>query len=102
VSFRLLVRGFAELDASRQYDWYERQQLGLGSDFLDEVGLTLDTIVERPLSFPVVHGDVRRARLNRYPFAVLYTVEPGLIIVHAVFHGAIGPDRLAELMARRG
>jgi len=51
---RLVVRAEAEgdlLDAAR---WYERRRPGLGQAFVLSVDAALASIVESPLSFPVL------------------------------------------------
>lgn len=48
----------------------------------------LSDLVEWPESDPVVHRDVRRARLDRFPYWVLRTVRGDTLIVLAVPHVA--------------
>lgn len=71
------------LEAARFYDDRSR---GLGHDFLDEVERTTESIVEQPYSGAKISGNIRRRILRRFPFGVLYTVEPDRILVVAVMH----------------
>jgi hypothetical protein len=43
-------------------------------------------IRERPLQFPAVSSDVRRALLHTFPFAVYFRVLDEIVIVLAVLH----------------
>src|SRR6266571_2595176 len=63
-------------DLGAGFDWYEEQRLGLGEQFLSAVQSTLKTIELYPELFISVHGDVRRAIVSRFPFAIFYLVEP--------------------------
>lgn len=85
--FRLEVR--EELDEA--YNWYESQQIGLGDDFLDCVDETLNLICQMPKSYAVIYRDVRRAVVQRFPYAVYYRVISSRVIVTAIFHGRRDP-----------
>jgi plasmid stabilization system protein ParE len=71
--------------------WYEEQRKGLGNQFLDEVLSVFSVISETPLMFPVVHRNIRRALIHRFPFGVYYRVESDEIVVVAVMHGSRDP-----------
>ena len=54
-----------------------------------------ELIQSMPLRFPVVHGEVRRALLRRYPFAVFFRIRPASshVVVLAVFPQRSDPKR---------
>lgn len=87
------LRPEAEADVSEAAHWYELQRSDLGSEFLDEVLRTLSSISERPELYPVVHGSVRRAMINRFPFGIFYLSDNSEQIVLAVMHGSRDPSR---------
>lgn len=94
---RLLVRPFAKLDLAEAALWYHEQRSGLGDEFLEEIDGTLKQIKERPESFPVSHkDDIRRALVNRFPYAVFFAVNQQLIAVIAVFHTSRDLKRLLK------
>jgi len=74
------------------YRWYEEQRAGLGSDFLLCVEEGLAKIRRGPEAYPVVHRDVRRMLIRRFPYGIFYVVEPTLIVVVAVFHERREPE----------
>ena len=81
----------AAADLTSAGDWYEAHLPGLGVDLTDEVALALDTITERPMTWPLWPGvaeavGVRRFLLARFPFAIGYIVESGEVVVLAVAH----------------
>ncbi len=74
----------AELHEAAQF--YEGRSGGLGHDFLDEVERVIESIVEQPYSGVRISRNIRRRILRRFPFGVLYAVEPDGILVVAVMH----------------
>lgn len=92
----IVFRPEAEQDLRASYDWYEEQHQGLGDDFLAVVQTALERISNFPRSAPVVHRDVRRVLLKRYPNSVLYVLEVDRVIVLAVYHGRRDPEGWKE------
>lgn len=76
----------AEEEFRAAIDYYEDREAGLGYDFSLEVFTAIHNIITHPNAFPVVEDDVRRCLVNRFPFAVLYGLEPTSIFVLAVMH----------------
>lgn len=64
------LRPEAEEDLADAAACYEKQRLGLGHEFLDEVQAMLSSIAETPMMYPNVHRDTRRAVIHRFPFSV--------------------------------
>lgn len=81
-----IVRPLAEADLDDAARWYEAERAGLASRFLSDVDRTFTRIAERPLQFPLVAGDVRRALLHTFPYAVYFRTSDGTVIVLAVLH----------------
>jgi plasmid stabilization system protein ParE len=81
-----LIRPDAEPDIAEAYRWYEEQRTGLGADCLLCVEEGLAKIQRNPEAYPLVHKNVRRMLIKRFPYGIFYIVEPPVIIVLAVFH----------------
>ncbi|MED5374362.1 MAG: type II toxin-antitoxin system RelE/ParE family toxin [Myxococcota bacterium] len=82
----LRFRPEAEDEYLHAVSWYEEQREGLGHEFIQAVESTLDFIEENPEMYPVIRGELRRALLRRFPFALLYRVREQDIIVAGVVH----------------
>jgi len=91
VTRHVVIRPEAAGDIEDGYNWYEQAKLGLGEEFLAAVRERLDSAIARPEQFPVVHRSIRRALLHRFPYSLLYRVEPEAILVVAVFHAKRDP-----------
>ena len=81
-----IVRPLAEADLEQAARWYDEEQAGLGSRFLSDVDQVFGRIRERPQQFPVVSGDIRRALLHTFPYAVYFRETDETIRVLAVLH----------------
>ena len=66
VIFRLAAE-HEMLEAER---WFEEHQSDLGRRFRSSVDQTIERMREFPLSFPVVHGQKRRALIPRFPYEI--------------------------------
>jgi hypothetical protein len=58
-SIELLAR--AEDEFSDAFDWYEKQQAGLGRKFLTEINQQLTLIEVNPYHYPIRYADVLQA-----------------------------------------
>ncbi len=88
----LIIRPEAELDVESSAVWYERQQPGLGSRFVDGLNEVFARITETPLQFPQLDKGVRRALLRRFPYGIYFVPEPHRLVVLAVLHLRRHPD----------
>jgi plasmid stabilization system protein ParE len=73
-------------------DWYEAKRSGLGREFGQELDAIVTRIAERPLAFPAVHDETRRAVLRRFPYAIYFRLADEVVVVLAV-HGRQRPSR---------
>lgn len=89
---RIVVQPQSDLDIQATAVWYEDQQSGLGTRFLDELDLVFQRIAESPQQFPRLEGDVRRALLRRFPYGVYFLAESEEVKVLAVLHLHRQPD----------
>ncbi len=89
----LLLRKEAAADIVEGVEWYDARRGELGGDFLKAVRTTLARIEDTPQQFPTVRGDVRRAPLRRFPFALFYVAESDLTVVFACMHFRRDPRR---------
>lgn len=96
---RLVSAPRADLDVEAAFEWYENERSGLGLEFLDELRATYDRIADGPLKYQLIRSGIRRALLQRFPYAVYFAVEEGVLVVLAVLHASRDP---AEWQRRRG
>jgi hypothetical protein len=72
--------------------YYESCELGLGLDFSREVYVAIQNAMDYPTMWPEIENEVRRCLVHRFPYGVLYSVEPHGIFILAVMHLHRDPD----------
>ena len=71
------------LDAAR---YYESQAPGLGDDFLDKIDSAVQDVSENPEAWPVLRFKIRRRLIHRFPYGLLYRVDPNEIVILTTMH----------------
>ena len=66
--------------------FYEGRAKGLGMEFLDDLQRAIDQILDNPESGQIILENFRRSILSRFPFSLIYTIEPECILIIAVAH----------------
>ena len=82
----VIIRPEAEEDIRNAFTWYECRMTGLGHRFLTQVDAGMRFIVQYPEIFRIEYQDTRKYLLKRFPFKIIYLVEPGKIVVLGVIH----------------
>jgi toxin ParE1/3/4 len=66
--------------------YYARKEPGLDLRFIISVENAIERILEDSLRYRPVDEDVRRCLTRVFPYAILYTIEKGFILIVAVAH----------------
>ena len=74
MAFRIEFRSDASADVAEAFAWYEARQSGLGGQFETDLDRTLHQISTMPEAGRLVHRNLRRGLLHRFPFAVYYAI----------------------------
>ncbi len=72
--------------------YYENCEFGLGLDFAREVYSTIQNVVDYPLMWMKIEPEIHRCLVHRFPYGVLYSVEPKGIFILAVMNLHRDPD----------
>lgn len=83
-NFRQTV--FGEL--AQIHYWYESQRSGLGDDFFIGVDNSFEIIELTPYIYPIIHSNIRRAPIKRFPYKIYYKVEDFSISELSIFHNS--------------
>ena len=86
----------AEREVEQAFWWYERQQTGLGLEFLLAFEAAVESLRRLPEGHEIVALRTRKALLRRFPYLVLYALEEERIVITAVFHGRRDPQRWSD------
>lgn len=66
--------------------YYEDCQAGLGHRFKMSVEVAVQSIAETPFRYRVLHAPFRRYLLPKFPYSIIYCIEPENILIIAVGH----------------
>lgn len=76
----------AEEEMSEAAAFYEARTSGLGTDFLADVDDAISRMRAHPeVGFAVADG-LRTTVLHRFPFSLIYPLEPGELLIVSVAH----------------
>lgn len=83
-SIQFHPNALSEMFAARL--WYETRSPIAALSFVDELDFAIARIETSPMHAPAHIESTRRFMLRRFPFAVVYRVEPDAIFILAVAH----------------
>lgn len=66
--------------------YYESEAPGVGLVFISEVHKAISTLIAHPLAAKKVRGSVRSKVLLHFPYNLLYSIEPDMILIVAIAH----------------
>jgi len=95
------IQPSALADLRRGFYFYERQDAGLGTYFLDSLYSDIDSLRLFAGTHPVHFGKFSRLLSKRFPFAVYYEVKENTAFVRAVLDLRRDPEWFAEKLKKR-
>lgn len=84
MTLRFLSPAKRELAEAARY--YESQLTGLGADFLTAVEQVCQKIRNNPEAWALVSDTMRRCRLSRFPYGVIYEIRGAEVVIASVMH----------------
>ena len=72
--------------------YYNEQREGLGQEFELEFKKTQLRIQNYPMAWSPLSTRVRRCRVNRFPYSVIYEVREDVLIIAAIQHHSRAPE----------
>lgn len=76
----------AVLEFREAVAWYRDTAPEAAEAFIQEIRTARGRIVEHPHAWHKLGGNTRRFRLRRFPYGVIYAVEPEAIVIVAIAH----------------
>jgi plasmid stabilization system protein ParE len=87
-----VLRPEAMADLIQASNWYGQESLRLADEFADSFEASVARIEATPELYPVALNDVRRGKLQRFPYLIYYRVLADRIEVLGVLHGRRHPE----------
>ena len=76
----------ADLSAATEY--FDGISLNLGNRFRDAVRQKTKAIAKRPESFGLIHGNIRLALVDGFPYVIVFETLNDLVALLGIFHAA--------------
>ncbi len=80
------------MELSDAADWYAKDSIRNGQRFLSAFRSLVTDIMHMPERFPPARGGTRKARMKRYPYSIIFAVEPEQVVILVVAHARRRPD----------
>ncbi len=96
MSHQVLFEPAASRELIEAAGFYDLEQPGLGTAFLDAVEAALLTVVDNPYAFPVLLGETRKRVVGRFPYSILCWFDGTTIHVSALAHHSRRPGYWRE------
>ncbi|MEZ4449873.1 MAG: type II toxin-antitoxin system RelE/ParE family toxin [Nannocystaceae bacterium] len=96
----VLLRPEARAELVEAWAWYEARRAGLGDSMVTCVEAAVSMAARIPESFQVVHGEVRRALVRRFPYGVYFVVDGDALVVLAIAHARREPGYWADRIGK--
>lgn len=93
MTYKILITPEAELDLEDAFNWYEQQISGLGSEFIRVVDASFSAIQINPFAYPIIHQEVRRKLIRKFPYGLLYVIIDDNISIIGCFHVKRDPQQ---------
>lgn len=66
--------------------FYKEKEKGLHIRFLDALEDAVRRISQRPEMYRIIEGEIRKCRIPRFPFGLIYKTAKNQIVIVAVMH----------------
>ena len=83
----VVLTPLAQADIRKAYVWYEKERPGLGERFIDRVESAIEKIADHPTTYAPIADDVRRVRVEKFPYALWFQIAADGSVVVACLHG---------------
>lgn len=97
--YKLLISPTAFSDTEDAYDYYEKQQLGLGERFLKFVDDSYTNLSNTPHHYGFINNkkDLRDLRIKNFPFVIIFQIFKDKVLVLRVFNTNRNPLLIKNL-----
>lgn len=92
--YKVKILPSAKLDIKESAIWYNEKQKGLGKKFTTQIREKIKFIKQNPKAVSIKYDDITRTAVtNVFPFMIHFTIDNKTIIIKAVFHTSLNPEK---------
>ncbi|RLC25115.1 MAG: type II toxin-antitoxin system RelE/ParE family toxin [Deltaproteobacteria bacterium] len=93
MDYSIVISKAAEFDIRKAFLWYEDQLMGLGNDFEKHFSDAVNSIQNNPVKIQIRYKLIRIFFLKKFPYGIHFKIEASEILIIAVFHTSINPQK---------
>jgi len=97
----LILEPLASDDLAQSIAFYDRNQYGMGMEFMAEVKDMLRKIADNPRLYATFHRTARRALLTRFHHFIIYQFDDENVYVVGVMHTSRDPRQFRGRVRRQ-
>ena len=86
------IHPIAEVEHQEAFDYLEHESPGKGLQFNEEVDRLIDSICDFPFAGTKIEDGIRMRVVRRFPYKILYAIEPTGIYILTIMHCHREPD----------
>jgi len=93
MNYQLIFHPQATAEYAEAYQWYEREQKGLGDRFEGKVEEGLFQLQSHPENYGIIKSPYREVSLDVFPYVIVYRINKRkrIIYVSAIYHNSRNP-----------
>ena len=93
MNYQLVFHPEADREYMQAYQWYEKEQKGLGERFERMIGLHIQQIAAGPENYHYSKAPYREVSTDVFPYVIVYKIDKRkrLIFVSAIYHTKRNP-----------
>ncbi|WP_390843642.1 type II toxin-antitoxin system RelE/ParE family toxin [Anatilimnocola floriformis] len=92
MSRKSIIMPGAARDLDEARDWYDEQSSGRGLLFLKAVEQKVEFVRNNPELFAIQHRRGRVAKVDRYPYIIVFTIDGNYVVIFAITHTSRAPE----------
>jgi hypothetical protein len=95
MKYKIFIHPLASEEFLSGIAWYEEQVPGLGNRFLEKTKQKISQVENHPEYFGKIHGRFRQAKVDTFPYCIVFEFFPLKKIIHVVsiFHTKRNPRK---------
>ncbi len=86
MKYNLILQTEAIIELQKIFEWYEKQQIGVGYILLQEIENCFEKLSVNPQHYTYINEKYRRIKVKRFPYQIIYEIEETVVFVNSVFH----------------
>ncbi len=92
----LKISPFALTDLEESIEYYNLQQVNLGNNFAENINYIFERINRNSKQFPKEYKEMRKAKLNNFPFTIFFVEKDSIKYILGIFHSSRNPNTMKD------